>query len=127
MQFGIVSVKSKDRNRNRPQWLRRVGVVVLWCLAVLLAMVCINAVGFFFSGKVLRWQAWVHAHANLFLVWRLFLYAGIVAGWMRLRRQILKHEEEAGRDTQWRLSRIELTSILAFVLIETALAMKGAL
>jgi amino acid permease len=121
-------VQSKGRNWKLPGWLRRAGVAVLWCLAFLVAMLCVNALGVFFSGEVGRWQAWAEAHANLLFIWRCFLYAAIAAGWVHVRQQVLRREAdpEISRDAQWRLARIELTCIAVVVLMEAALMVKGA-
>jgi hypothetical protein len=122
-------VQSKGRSWTLPGWFRRFGAALLWLLAFVVAMVLINALGVFFSGEVGRWQEWASAYSNLLLGWRLLLYGAIAAGWIRIRRQILKREAdpEISRDTQWRLSRIELTCIVVIVLIEAAQMMKGAM
>jgi hypothetical protein len=129
MQHGIAFVQSKGRNWKLPGRLRRVGVALLWCLAFLAAMACVNTLGILFSGRVGRWLAWANAHADLLLVWRFLLYAAIVAGWVRIRQQILKREAdpETSRDAQWRLSRIELACIAVIALAEAAQVAKGAM
>ncbi|MCL2591371.1 MAG: hypothetical protein FWD67_10995 [Betaproteobacteria bacterium] len=106
-------------------WLRKAGIAALWCLGVLGVLVAINVAGIALAGSVGRWQAWIGSHANLFLAWRLILYANIAAGWVWMRRQVLAREP--GRDTQWRLAQVELTCILVVVLLEAAQVMKGAL
>lgn len=98
---------------------------MLWILGTFAVLVLINVVGIALAGNVGRWQAWMNAHESLFLTWRLILYANIAAGWVWMRRRVLAREP--GRDTQWRLARLEIACILIVVMLEATHAMKGAL
>ena len=115
----------KGRRWFQSRWLRNAGIAALWCLGVLGVLVAINVVGIALAGSVGHWQVWMDSNANLLLAWRLILYANIGAGWLWMRRRVLKREP--GNDTQWRLARVELTCILVVVLLEAAQAMKGAI
>jgi len=124
-QYVTGYAKLKGHKWIRAGWLRKTGIAALWCLGVLGVLVAINVVGIALAGNVERWQVWMDSHTDLFLVWRLILYANIGAGWVWMRRRVLKREP--GNDTQWRLARVELACILVVVLLESAQIMKGAL
>lgn len=111
------------KGRKQFGWLRKAGIPALWCLGVLGALVLINVIGIALAGNVGRWQAWMASHATSFLAWRLILYANIGAGWVWMHRRVLAREP--GRETEWRLARVEVTCILVVILLESAQAAKG--
>lgn len=96
--------------------LRRAGLVLLGALLVMLAAVVTNVVGIQLAGGIDGWQAWLTAHSNHFLAWRLLLYAGTAYGWVWMRRRVLAREPDAG--TRRRLLRAELAAVVAVAAIE---------
>lgn len=93
--------------------LRRAGLVSL-ALLVLLAAVAVNVVGIHLSGGIDGWQAWLTAHSNHFLVWRLLLYAGTAYGWIWMRRRVLAREPSARQ----RMLRAEMAAVAAVTALE---------
>lgn len=96
--------------------LRRAGLVVLWALLVLLAAVAANVIGIQLTGGIEGWQAWLTAHSNHSLAWRLLLYAGTAYGWIWMRRRVLAREPDA--DTRQRLLRAEMAAVVAVAALE---------
>lgn len=96
--------------------LRRAGLVVLGALLVLLAAVAANVIGIHLAGGIEGWQAWLTAHSNHFLAWRLLLYAGTACGWLWMRRRVLAREPDAG--TRRRLLRAEMAAVVAVAALE---------
>ncbi|WP_137823480.1 hypothetical protein [Pseudomonas sp. D(2018)] len=96
--------------------LRRAGLVLLGALLVLLAAVAANVVGLHLAGGIEGWQAWLTAHSNHFLAWRLLLYASTACGWLWMRRRVLAREPDAG--TRRRLLRAEMAAVVAVAAVE---------
>lgn len=96
--------------------LRRSGLVLLGALLVLLAAVATNVIGIRLAGGIDGWQAWLTAHSNHFLAWRLLLYTGTAYGWLWMRRRVLAREPDAG--TRRRLLRAELAAVAAVAALE---------
>ncbi|MCY1297322.1 hypothetical protein D9M70_467580 [compost metagenome] len=96
--------------------LRRAGLVVLGALLVLLAAVAANVVGLHLAGGIEGWQAWLTAHSNHFLAWRLLLYASTAYGWIWMRRRVLAREPDAG--TRQRLLRAEMAAVVAVAAVD---------
>ena len=96
--------------------LRHAGLVLLGALLVLLAPVAANVVGLHLAGGIDAWQAWLTAHSNHFLAWRLLLYAGNAYGWLWMRRRVLAREPDTG--TRQRLLRAELAAVVAVAALE---------
>ncbi|MDH0639289.1 MULTISPECIES: hypothetical protein [Pseudomonas] len=96
--------------------LRHAGLAVLGALLVLLVAVVANVVGIHLAGGIEGWQAWLTAHSNHFLAWRLLLYAVTAYGWIWMRRRVLAREPDAG--TRRRLLRAELAAVVAVAALE---------
>lgn len=96
--------------------LRRAGLVLLCSFLLLAVAVLINVVGISMAGSIENWQQWLAEHANLFLAWRLLLYAGTVRGWIWMRRRLLARQPEAS--ARQRLLRAEITAALAIAALE---------
>ena len=96
--------------------LRRAALALLGTLLVLLAAIVANIFGIHLAGSIEGWQAWLAAHSNPFLAWRLLLYAGTAYGWFWMRRRVLAREPDA--DTPRRLLRAELAAVAAVAALE---------
>lgn len=110
---------------NRPSWLRlswlfnrRVGVVLLWTLLVFCAAFIVNLIGIQLLGSVARWQQWLQAHAQYFLLWRLCLYAVIAWGWRWLRERL--RQDEPAPDSRARWGRVEVAAVAVLLMFESS-------
>jgi hypothetical protein len=111
-------VKSSVLERLRARrFSRRVGVVLVWCLAILGVAILVNVTGIRLVGSVAGWIGWLERHAGVFLIWRLVLYGVIALGWLWMRKRLL--QREAAAETAWRLARIEAASLLVVALLES--------
>jgi hypothetical protein len=103
---------------SRQAWLRpfsrRIGTVLLWAALAFGAAALANLAGIHALGGIAGWEQWLRAHAGHFFVWRLFLYAATVTGWVWMRRRLLRREPDAGP----RLRRLEIVAALAIVALE---------
>ncbi len=72
--------------------------------------------GIFLLGGIEPWQQWQDAHAGHFLVWRLCLYAAVIAAWPWARRRRLQREPDAARP----LRTIEVLGLAGVVLAEAS-------
>ncbi|CAJ4012817.1 Uncharacterised protein [Burkholderia pseudomallei] len=101
------------------RWLRvpRSLMVVLAMFATLTVVsIVVHGIGMRLIGSVGAWQRWLHAHAWMFALWRLSLYAAIVRGWWWMRARV--RQRESSPDVQRRLMRAEVAAVLAIVLTE---------
>lgn len=100
----------------RPHWLQRMGLVMLWSTLLIAVAVAINVLGIRMAGSIESWQQWLAEHANLFLAWRLLLYAGTVWGWIWMRRRLLARQPQAS--AHQRLLHAEITAVLTIAALE---------
>ncbi|WP_321897218.1 hypothetical protein [Burkholderia cepacia] len=100
--------------RLNRRWLfnRRVGAALLWMGVVIGAAVVVNLAGI----RIVGWQRWLHAHAFVFLIWRLGLYAVTARGWWWMRQRVQRREPAV--ETRQRLLRIEIAAVAAIALME---------
>lgn len=101
------------------RWLRlpRSLTVVLAMLAALTVVaILVHVIGARLVGSVAVWQRWLHAHAWMFALWRLGLYAAIARGWWWMRTRVRQRENSP--EAQRRLMRAEVAAVLAIVLTE---------
>ncbi|VBI73271.1 Uncharacterised protein [Burkholderia pseudomallei] len=92
-------------------------MVVLAMLATLMVVaIIVHVIGVRLVGSVTAWQRWLHAHAWMFGLWRLGLYATIVRGWWWMRTRVRQRENSP--EARQRLMRAEITAALAIVLTE---------
>lgn len=102
-----------------PRWLRipRSLLIVLAMLAALTVVaIIVHAVGVRVVGGVAAWQRWLHAHAWMFGLWRLVLYATVVRGWWWMRTRV--RQRETSPEARRQLMRAEIAAALAIVLTE---------
>lgn len=111
--------------KPRSGWLpiRRIGVALLWLLLFLGTALVINLVGIGMVGDVHAWEQWMRKHSVWFLIWRLVLYAGTVAGWIWMRTRLLAREPD--RATGQRLLRLEIAAVIAFLVLEASLLLQS--
>ncbi|MBN9459661.1 MAG: hypothetical protein J0H00_00375 [Burkholderiales bacterium] len=114
------------RNWLRPAWLfnRRVGIALLWALAIAGIAVAVNVAGIHVVGSIDGWERWLRAHSAHFLVWRLLLYAATAYGWWWMRRRL--RQREPGPETQQRLLRVEVAAVVTLVLLEGSQLLRDA-
>ncbi|CAK1313920.1 Uncharacterised protein [Burkholderia pseudomallei] len=92
-------------------------MVVLAMLAALTVVaIVVHVMGAHLVGSVIAWQRWLHAHAWMFGLWRLGLYAMIVRGWWWMRTRVRQRENSP--EARRRLMRAEIAAALAIALTE---------
>jgi len=95
---------------------RRVAITLLVVLLVISVAVMVNVIGIQLTGDIQNWERWLKEKAAVFFVWRLFLYAGTVYGWLRMRKHVLQRETTPeGRN---RLKWVEIYAAVSIVLLE---------
>lgn len=109
----------------RLRWLfnRRNARVLLWAVALMGLAVAANVAGIYLVGSLPGWERWLMASAGYFLVWRLFLYAVTVYGWLWMRRRLLAREPT--REARHRLIRTEIAGGIAIVALEASLLLQA--
>jgi hypothetical protein len=112
--------------RLRLAWLfnRRVGLALLWVLAVAGIAIAVNVAGIHVVGSIDGWERWLRAHAAHFFVWRLLLYAATAYGWWWMRKRL--QQREPGPETRQRLLRIEVAAMVTLVLLEGSQWLRAA-
>jgi len=109
------------------RWLfnKRTVWTLLWVVLLVLVAGLVNLAGVRIAGDIEGWTAWLKDHAAIFMVWRIALYAGVVCGWVWMRRRVL-HREEAQEEQEegsrnrsaMRLMRIEVAAVIALLVLE---------
>lgn len=113
------------------RWLfnKRTAWTLLWVVLLVLVAGLVNLAGVRIAGDIEGWTAWLKDHAAIFMVWRIALYAGVVCGWVWMRRRVLSREEaqekaqekkqEGGsKQSAMRLIRIEVAAVAALLVLE---------
>ena len=78
--------------------LRRVFIVMALLVAGLFVLAFVATfIGIHLLGGIERWQQWLDDHAGHFFVWRLCLYAAVVAAWPWVRRRRLARDPQSRR------------------------------
>ncbi|CAK0043881.1 Uncharacterised protein [Burkholderia pseudomallei] len=90
--------------------------VLMMLAALTVVAIVVHVIGVRLVGSVAAWQRWLHAHAWMFGLWRLVLYAFIARGWWWMRTRV--RQRESSPDTQRRLTLVEIAAVLAIVLTE---------
>ena len=97
--------------------LRRVFIVMALLVAGLFVLAFVATfIGIHLLGGIERWQQWLDDHAGHFFVWRLCLYAAVVAAWPWVRRRRLARDPQSRRQ----LRQIEVLGVLGIVLSEAS-------
>jgi len=99
---------------DRP--LRRLFIVVALLVAGLFVPLVVTFVGIHLLGGIENWQQWLDDHAGHFFVWRLCLYATILAAWPWARRRRLARDPRSRQQ----LRLIEVFGVLSIVLFEAS-------
>lgn len=101
---------------RRWQWPRAMIAVLAMLATMTIVMVIVHAIGLRIVGGIAAWQRWLHAHAWLFVLWRLVLYALIARGWWWMRTRV--HQRDPSPDARRRLIRAEIAAVFAIALTE---------
>lgn len=105
---------------NLRQPLKRMAVVFGTSVLVFIAGIGISLLGIELSGGVIEWRQWLANNTLGFRIWRISLYALVIAYWLRIRRARAMTTPQ-----QHRLLRLECTVIALLVLIELQ-SLRGA-
>ncbi|CAK7008227.1 hypothetical protein [Saezia sanguinis] len=97
---------------------RRIALTLLALALVVAVAVLVNVVGIELAGDIPSWSHWLKNNAPVFFVWRIFLYAATVYGWLWMRKRVLQREETL--DARKRLKRVEICAAASIVLLEVA-------
>ncbi|NDL66105.1 hypothetical protein [Acerihabitans arboris] len=103
---------SPETRAQRWPLLLIVGSLVLLFVAALAA----NLLGIYLCGGIAGWQQWFDAHAPHFFVWRLCLYAALLAAWPWARRRRRRRDPDSARA----LRTLEVLSVGAIVFSEAS-------
>jgi len=97
--------------------LRRLFILMAALVAGLLILAFIvTFVGIHLLGGIENWQQWLDDHAGHFFVWRLCLYAAVIAAWPWARRRRLARDPQSRQS----LRLIEVFGVLSIVLFEAS-------
>ena len=100
---------------DRP--LRRLLIIMALLVASLFVLAFVVAfAGIHLLGGIENSQQWLDDHAGHFFVWRLCLYAAVLAVWPWVRRRRLARDPQSHRQ----LRRVEVLGVLAIVLSEAS-------
>jgi hypothetical protein len=103
---------SSEIRAMRRSLLLLLGILVLLFFAALVA----NLLGIYLCGSIADWQQWLKDHSIHFFVWRLCLYASLLAVWPGARRRRLQREPSSARA----LRTLEVLSVGAIVCSEAS-------
>ena len=95
---------------------KRVAITLLVVLLVISVAVLVNVIGIQLAGDIQSWDRWLKNNAPVFFVWRLFLYAGTLYGWLWMRKRVL--QRESSPEIGIRLKRVEICAAASIVLLE---------
>lgn len=99
--------------------LKQVGTGLLISLIMLLASVALGVIALNHLGVFEIWLRWRGDNYLMLLAWRVFLYAVVIVGWLKVRDRLPLDQSDL---TSNRRRRVEGLVILLFVIIEIAKA-----
>lgn len=99
--------------------LKQVGIGLLISLIMLLASVALGVTALNHLGVFENWLRWRSDNYLMLLAWRVFLYAVVIVGWLKVRDRLPLDQSDL---TLNRRRRVEGLVILLFVIIEIAKA-----
>lgn len=99
--------------------LKRVTIGLLISLIMLVASVALGVIALNHLGVFENWLRWRGDNYLLLLAWRVFLYAVVIVGWLKVRDRLPLDQTDVASN---RRRRIEVLVILLFVIIEIAKA-----
>ncbi|WP_434025719.1 hypothetical protein [[Pseudomonas] boreopolis] len=100
-----------DTDARRQWW-----VVLSILIALIFVAPAVNLIGIALTGGIEGWQRWLDAHVVHFFVWRLCLYAAILAAWPWARKRRLQRAPQSAPQ----LRRLEILGVGAVLLSETS-------
>lgn len=66
---------------------------LLWVLLVIVVALGVCIAGVQVTGDIEQWESWLTKYAPVFLLWRLALYAGLIYGWLWMRKRVIAREQ----------------------------------
>lgn len=99
--------------------IKQVGIGLLISLIMLLASVALGVIALNHLGVFENWLRWRSDNYLLLLAWRVFLYAVVFVGWLKVRDRLPLDQSDV---TSNRRRRVEGLVVLLFVVIEVAKA-----
>jgi len=98
---------------------KRVAIGLLISLIMLVASVVLAVIALNHLGVFENWLRWRGDNYLMLLAWRVFLYAVVIVGWLKVRDRLPLEQSDVASN---RRRRVEALVILLFVIIEIAKA-----
>jgi hypothetical protein len=99
--------------------LKRVAIGLLISLIMLVTCVVLAVIALNHLGIFENWIRWRGDNYLMLLAWRVFLYAVVIVGWLKVRDRLPMDQSDA---TSNRRRRVEGLVVLLFLIIEIAKA-----
>ncbi|MGL4667647.1 MAG: hypothetical protein ACRCWR_06930 [Saezia sp.] len=103
--------------------VKQVAWGLLWIILVILVSVGVSIAGVHLAGDIAKWGDFLKQYASVFLLWRVFLYAGLVYGWLWMRKRVIAREASHGCDetqAKRRLLVCEVCTAMAILVMEVS-------
>jgi len=108
-----------EQHNGKYTILKQVAVGLLISLIMLVASVALGVVALNHLGVFENWLRWRGDNYLMLLAWRVFLYAVVIVGWLKVRDRLPLEQSDAATN---RRRRVEGLVVLLFVIIEIAKA-----
>lgn len=109
-------------------WLfnKQVAWGLFWLILMILIALGVCMVGVRIAGDIEQWENWLIRYALVFLLWRMVLYAGLIYGWVWMRKRVIAREAGNGSDQtqiKRRLLVCEVCAIVVMLMMEVSNAL----
>lgn len=104
---------SHPEKRGRSRWYRTISAFA-WMAGVLLLGGCATAVGLYLAENEVDLTTWLQQVRGPLFLWRLALYAVVVAMWLHRVRAVLLRQASS----PWAIYRLEVMMVCLALLIE---------